>query len=158
MQYSVHACPLRMKREMKLVFPEVVGREKDLLVIPTFQKTTSSMVGYDVETQIEKDAKLHAFYRWGSELVARLWKQGYWADITDPMSGMALFSASGPSLYPDVEGAEILLRYNQVNIGTCFVLSHPQWGTNVYPATAFTLAPVDVVKSAIDAMQAETQL
>ncbi|KAJ1662638.1 hypothetical protein IW140_001059 [Coemansia sp. RSA 1813] len=153
LQYSIHACPSRMRREMKIVFPEVAGKENNLLIIPTFQKTTSSMVGYEVETQIEKDAKLHAFYRWGSELVSRLRKQGYWADITDPMSGMALFTASGPSLYPDVEGAEILLRYSQINIGTCFVLSHPHWGTKVYPATAFTLAPINVVKITISAMQ-----
>ncbi|KAJ1801168.1 hypothetical protein LPJ59_000525 [Coemansia sp. RSA 2399] len=120
--------------------------------------TTSSMVGYEVETQIEKDAKLHAFYRWGSELVTRLRKRGHWADITDPMSGMALFTASGPSLYPDVEGAELLLRYNQLNIGTCFVLSHPQWDTKVYPATAFTLAPIGTVKAAINDMRAEISL
>ncbi|KAJ1734566.1 hypothetical protein LPJ72_002292 [Coemansia sp. Benny D160-2] len=139
---------------MRLVFPEVREKENDLLIIPTFQRTRSSMVGYEIETQVEKDAKLHDYYRWGAELVSRLRRQGHWADITDPMSGMALFTASGPSLYPDVEGAEILLRYNQVNIGACFVLSHPQWGTNVYPGTAFTLAPIDVVKSILNDMQA----
>ncbi|KAI9502896.1 hypothetical protein BX070DRAFT_154719 [Coemansia spiralis] len=153
LQYSVHACPLRMRREMRIVFPEIAGKEKELLIIPTFQKVASSMVSYHPETQDEKDDKLNVFYRWGAELVTRLRKQGYWADITDPMSGMALFTACGPSLYPDVEGAEALLRYRLINIGNCFLLSHPQWGTHVYPATAFTLAPADVLMDAINSMQ-----
>ncbi|KAJ2290414.1 hypothetical protein IWW55_006115, partial [Coemansia sp. RSA 2706] len=85
-------------------------------------------------------------------LVARLRKRGHWADVTDPMSGMALFTSSGPSIYPDVEGAEILLRYAPFNLGSCFVLSHPQWGTHVYPATAFTLAPASTVAQVLDEM------
>ncbi|KAJ2162345.1 hypothetical protein GGF46_000709 [Coemansia sp. RSA 552] len=153
LQYSVHACPRRMQREMRLVFPEVSGKESGLLVIPTFQATQSSMVGYDAETQVEKDAKLHLFYRWGAGLVARLQELGYWADITDPMSGMALFSAAGPSPYPDVEGAEVLLGYAPFNLGCCFVLVHPQHGTHVYPATAFTLAPASVVKDVLSSLQ-----
>ncbi|KAJ2775190.1 hypothetical protein IWQ56_000187 [Coemansia nantahalensis] len=141
-----------MRREIGLVFPDVIGRERELLIVPTFQKTQSSMVSYQAETQAEKDAKLHLFYRWGAELVERLRKRGYWADITDPMSGMALFTACGPSLYPDVEGAEVLLRYTPFNLGSCFVLSHPRWGTHIYPATAFTLAPAAVVAETLDAM------
>ncbi|KAJ2781889.1 hypothetical protein H4R18_002595 [Coemansia javaensis] len=152
LQYSVHTCPRRMRREIGLVFPEVAGVESRLLIIPTFQKTQSSMVSYHPDTQAEKDAKLHLFYRWGAELVARLRARGHWADVTDPMSGMALFTACGPSLYPDVEGAEVLLRYTPFNLGNCFVLSHPHWGTHIYPATAFTLAPADVVAEALAAM------
>ncbi|KAJ1733071.1 hypothetical protein LPJ61_001740 [Coemansia biformis] len=152
LQYSVHACPRRMRREIGLVFPDVIGREGELLILPTFQKTRSSMVSYQAETQAEKDAKLHLFYRWGAELVAGLRKRGYWADVTDPMSGMALFTTCGPSLYPDVEGAEILLRYTPFNLGNCFVLSHPHWGTHIYPATAFTLAPAGVVAEVLDEM------
>ncbi|KAJ1856879.1 hypothetical protein GGH12_000116 [Coemansia sp. RSA 1822] len=153
MQYSVHICPRQMRRELELVFPDVVGRKEELIVIPTFQRTQTSMVSYAVETQTEKDAKLHQFYRWSGEFVSRLRKHGYWADVTDPMSGMALFTTCGPSLYPDVEGAEVLLRYAPLNLGMCFVLLHPQWGTHVYPATAFTLAPASIVQQTLDEMQ-----
>ncbi|KAJ1649672.1 hypothetical protein GGF38_006042 [Coemansia sp. RSA 25] len=153
LQYSVHSCPRRMKREIGLVFPDVVGKESELLIIPTFQRTESSMLCYQAETQAEKDAKLHMFYRWGAELVTRLRKEGYWADVTDPMSGLALFTSCGPSLYPDVEGAEVLLRYAPFNLGNCFVLSHPHWGTHVYPATAFALAPIEAVRQVLSDMQ-----
>ncbi|KAJ2104093.1 hypothetical protein IW146_008717 [Coemansia sp. RSA 922] len=153
LQYSVHACPRRMRREIGLVFPDVVGKESELLILPTFQRTESSMLSYQAETQAEKDAKLHMFYRWGAELVSRLREKGYWADITDPMSGLALFTNCGPSLYPDVEGAEVLLRYAPYNLGNCFVLSHPHWGTHVYPATAFTLAPIEAVRQVLSSMQ-----
>ncbi|KAJ2687907.1 hypothetical protein IWW39_002598 [Coemansia spiralis] len=153
LQYSVHACPRRMRREIGLVFPDVSGKESELLILPTFQRTESSMISYQAETQVEKDAKLHMFYRWGAELVSRLRESGYWADVTDPMSGLALFTSCGPSLYPDVDGAEVLLRYAPFNLGNCFILSHPQWGTHVYPATAFTLAPIEVVRQVLFSMQ-----
>ncbi|KAJ2827266.1 hypothetical protein FBU31_003215 [Coemansia sp. 'formosensis'] len=153
LQYSVHACPRRMRREIGLVFPDVVGKESELLILPTFQRTESSMLSYQAETQAEKDAKLHMFYRWGAELVSRLREMGYWADITDPMSGLALFTNCGPSLYPDVEGAEVLLRYTPFNLGNCFVMSHPHWGTHVYPATAFALAPIEAVRQVLSSMQ-----
>ncbi|KAJ2363877.1 hypothetical protein IW150_006631 [Coemansia sp. RSA 2607] len=152
LQYSVHRCPRRMRREMRLVFPCVANRESELVIIPTFQKTKSSMISYGADTQTEKDDKLQLFYRWGGELVSRLQQKGFWADVTDPMSGMSLFSTSGPSLYPDVEGAEILLKYKPFNLGSCFVLSHPHWGTSIYPASAFTLAPPEVVVQTLEEM------
>ena len=38
--------------------------------------------------------------------------------------------------------------------GGCRVVSHPQWGTAVYPATLFARAPVDVIDAAMHAAAA----
>jgi hypothetical protein len=36
---------------------------------------------------------------------------------------------------------ECLLNYKAYNAGFCKVLTHPKWGSSVYPATIFANAP-----------------
>ncbi|KAJ1918726.1 hypothetical protein H4219_002448 [Mycoemilia scoparia] len=149
LQHSIHPCSRRLKRELRLTFPEVEGREDGLFIIPTFQPTEHPMISYYDGSQEEKDEKLFNFYRWAALFVKHLKDRGFWGDATDPASGLPLFTTCGPSLYPDVEGAEMLLRYNTINIGCCGVVSHPTWGTKVYPATAFAIAPPEAIAEAI---------
>ena len=48
----------------------------------------------------------------------------------------------GASYYPDVMGCQRLLGYDTTNCGCCSVLSHPRFGTKVYPATLFFQCPL----------------
>ena len=56
----------------------------------------------------------------------------------------------GPAPYPDVSGAQQLLRYEVINGGCCPLVSHPKWRTKCYPATVFTTADVDVFLRAVE--------
>jgi hypothetical protein len=49
-------------------------------------------------------------------------------------------TASGGRVYPDVVGAQMLLRYDTVDAGCCRVLLHPRWQSRCYPSTLFTTA------------------
>ena len=40
---------------------------------------------------------------------------------------------------------ECLLNYKSYNAGFCKILTHPKWGSAVYPATIFTYAPRNIV-------------
>ena len=53
-------------------------------------------------------------------------------------------------VYPEVDACETLLRYRAYNAGGCRVLSHPAWGTCVYPATLFVRAPVEAAVAALE--------
>lgn len=56
LEYSVHACPKRMARDLVTVFP---GKDlSKLLVVPTFQKCLHEMVAWDAEIAKEKDERL----------------------------------------------------------------------------------------------------
>jgi len=50
-------------------------------------------------------------------------------------------------VFSEVDSAQQLLGYSVQNCGCCKVLLHPQWGSAVYPASMFTNAPLEVVKS-----------
>ena len=52
-------------------------------------------------------------------------------------------------VYPEVDGLELLLGYKTQVAGGCKLLSHPRWGAAVYPATLFTTASLDKLKSAV---------
>lgn len=82
---------------------------------------------------------------WAEPIIGQLKAHGFWADITDPSSGYPVFTQRGSAAYSDVDGAQRLRAWDTVQAGGCFLLSHPRWGVNVYPATFFTNAPLDVL-------------
>jgi hypothetical protein len=51
-------------------------------------------------------------------------------------------------VYPEVDAFETLLRYRAYSAGGCRIVSHPRWGTAVYPASLFARAPADRVEAA----------
>ncbi|CAI2167624.1 4209_t:CDS:2 [Funneliformis geosporum] len=148
LEYSVHLASNRFNRELKCVFPQVENFEK-CLVIPTFLKCEHDLVGIGAAIDLEKDEKLEVFVEWGKEICHKLRNRGYWADLTDPCSGYPVFSEPGPAIYPDVQGAVELLKYDLHNAGCCHILLHPKWGSKVYPGTLFTTANDLVLKQVI---------
>ncbi|KAF8977689.1 hypothetical protein BGZ46_007185 [Entomortierella lignicola] len=142
-EYSIHVSPRRMTRDLATVFPN--KDLSNLLIVPTFQKCKYEMVAWDAEIAKEKDDRLDDFIRWSTALHHGLEKLGYWSDMTDPASGFPSFSERGRDVYPDVEGCQLLLKYDFQNAGCCKVLLHPNWGSKIYPATFFTTAPLDAL-------------
>ncbi|KAF9951861.1 hypothetical protein BGZ72_006713 [Mortierella alpina] len=156
LEYSVHVSPKRMTKELTTVFP---NRDlSNLLVVPTIQKCNNNMVAWDAEIAKEKDDRLDDFVRWATALHDRLERQGFWSDMTDPASGFPSFSERGRDVYPDVEGCQLLLKYDFQNAGCCKVLLHPTWGSKIYPATFFTTAPTDVLLRAVEDVEQEFSL
>lgn len=47
---------------------------------------------------------------------------------------------------------QLLLRYKTSSAGPCKILQHPKWGSHVYPATLFAIAPLeDLTRALADA-------
>ncbi|KAG0311431.1 hypothetical protein BGZ99_010171 [Dissophora globulifera] len=156
LEYSVHTSPRRLTRDLATVFPN--QDLTNLLVVPTFQKCKSEMVAWDAEIAKEKDARLEDFIRWSTALHHGLEKLGYWSDMTDPASGFPSFNERGRDVYPDVEGCQLLLKYDFQNAGCCKILLHPVWGSKIYPATFFTTAPVEVFMQVMEQVEQEYRI
>ncbi|KAF9919017.1 hypothetical protein BX616_002986 [Lobosporangium transversale] len=156
LEYSIHTSPRRMTRELATVFPS--KDLSNLLVVPTFQKCQHDMVAWDAVIAKEKDDRLEDFVRWSTAIHQGLKELGFWSDMTDPASGYPTFSERGRDVYPDVEGCQILLKYDFQNAGCCKVLLHPIWGSKIYPATFFTTAPIDVLLKVLEQVEQENPL
>ncbi|CAG8604900.1 9649_t:CDS:2 [Paraglomus occultum] len=151
-QYSIHSiASSRYARDLKSVFPEVKDLDK-CLVVPTFQKCVNDLAAFGEVVDKERDEKLENFIEWGKAICEYLKARGHWADLVDPASAYPMYSSPGPSGYPEVVGAEQLLKYHSQNANCCKILLHPQWGSKVYPATLFTTSDEDTLKQAIDTM------
>mmetsp|Transcript_15720 Transcript_15720/g.32208 ORF Transcript_15720/g.32208 Transcript_15720/m.32208 type:complete len:210 (-) Transcript_15720:42-671(-) len=116
----------------------------ELLAIPTNQKAREDLVAVGDHIEEEKDRLLNVFINFGRDLCTKLRSQGYWADFIDPCSGLPMLTLGCNKVYSEVDGMECLLNYKAHNAGFCKILTHPKWGSAVYPATIFAFCPVTV--------------
>lgn len=109
-------------------------------VVTLSQESRPDLANWGDEAAFEKDLLLENFVALGNAvaaLVSDASSGSLCVDFTDPASGHPMRSSRGPATYPDVEGALTFLKYPTVISGPCKMLSHPQWGTSVYPTTLF---------------------
>lgn len=155
MEYSVHACPPAMAREVASVFPDVAL--DGLLVVPTCQQADYDLVRTGEKIDVEKDRLLERFMEWSRCVCGRLAEAGHWCDYIDPCSGLPMIQQGTNNVYPEVEGLSLLLGYKTQNAGCCKIVLHPRWGSAVYPATLFAKAPLAELLAAINEAEAMLQ-
>jgi ABC-type uncharacterized transport system fused permease/ATPase subunit len=74
---------------------------------------------------------------------------GHWCDAVDPRTGLSMRPPHGQR-YDEVVGAELLLGYVRQQLhGNCPMITHPAAGSQVYPATLFTTAPLGLLRDAV---------
>jgi hypothetical protein len=156
LEFSVHTLPKPLLREFSHVFDErhlkfqsdtvlETDDTPELLAIPTNQFAREDLVGVGEKVEMEKDRLLNVFMAFARALCQRIRDAGYWADFIDPCSGLPMLTLSCNKVYSEVDGMECLLNYKNYNAGFCKILTHPKWGSAVYPATIFTYAPPQLV-------------
>ena len=114
----------------------------------TCQKARLDLAEFGDDAAAEKDRLLEKFRAWAEAMCAFLAQQGYFADYIDPCSGLPMYTTS-TWVYSEVDGMELLLKYRSLNAGLCKILLHPEWGSAMYPASLFTLAPLEVIQQAL---------
>ena len=162
-EVSLHTLPKQLLREFRHVFsdeylsvPEAeanAGGRGDLvlLAIPTNQHAREDLVAIGDHIEAEKDRLLNVFMSFGAHLTRRIRSLGYWADYVDPCSGLPMLTMNCNKVYSEVDGMECLLSYRSYSAGFCKILTHPRWGSAVYPATIFAHCPVEVAKEVLEA-------
>ena len=76
-------------------------------------------------------------------------EKGFWCDYIDPCSGLAMIHKESQRVYGEVDALVTLLNYEYTNVGRCKIVIHPKWGSSVYPASLFAIAPEEEVRSAL---------
>jgi hypothetical protein len=149
-EISVHTLPRPLQREFNHVFhDENLNVESihdgEFLVLPTNQRAREDLVGTGDHVELEKDRLLNVFFSFARNLCQRLTQAGYWADFIDPCSGLPMLTMNCNKVYSEVDGMECCLNYKCYNAGFCKILTHPKWGSSVYPASIFCYAPREAV-------------
>lgn len=146
----------------------------EVLALPTNQQAREDLVAVGENIEVEKDRLLNVFMSFAHNVCTQLRQAGFWAgmllllfvierlgisfwvkhslcsfvsssDYIDPCSGLPMLTQNCNKVYSEVDGMECCLGYKSYSAGFCKVLTHPAWGSAVYPATIFTHAPRDIV-------------
>lgn len=170
-EYTVFAVPRSIRRDIQSVLPGV--DVENLFIIPCCQRGAMDLVNIGADVAAEKDRLLEVFAAWAGDVRKRLLAlndaekasgevaaPAYWSDYVDPCSGLPVHTKNVTIIYPEVDTMELLLRYRTSAAGPCKILMHPKWGSHVYPATMFAIAPLEVLQrvctEAADAMAASS--
>ena len=162
LECSVHDLPKALLREFRHVFqdeylkrPEInapiatANEPMILIAIPTNQKAREDLIGIGDHIEKEKDRLLNVFISLGRDLCEKIRSKGYWADFIDPCSGLPMMTQDCNKVYSEVDSMECLLNYKSYNAGFCKILTHPKWGSSVYPATIFAHCPESLAKAIV---------
>ena len=146
LQYSLHTAPPTLRRELHSILPALaLDPSHPLLLLPTFQQSLAPLTTFTPQTEAEKNRLLETFSGFARALCLHLTSRGYFADYIDPCTGHPALTASGGSVYSEVDGASALLRYRVEQAGSCSIVLHPMWGSGCYPASCVTNARVEAV-------------
>ena len=79
----------------------------------------------------------------------------YVIEMIDPCTGCAFETKNGSTIYDEVEGGQRILKYSSIRVSVCSVLTHPKWGSFIYPTTIFTNANLKCIKQYIQALKSD---
>jgi len=146
-----------MKKDLASVLPGVPV--DSVLIIPCCQRSSLDLIGVGAAVAAEKDLLLERFAAFAERVSSCLGASpsadpnagasSRWVDWADPCSGLPVRTRNVSVVYPEADTMQLLLRYRTESAGLCKVLMHPRWGSHVYPATIFAIAPQEELLAAL---------
>ena len=119
-------------------------------VIIVLQRADLALEDLNDEVAREKDHLRTNFLRFANELVTMLRDRNYLSEAFNPPTGYPLFSPPGELTLNDNSLVHTLLKFPLIPYKGCSLITHPQWGTAVYPSTIVTTADQAEIESCIN--------
>ena len=118
-------------------------------LILVLQRSSVSLEKSTLEVTQEKNQLRTEFIRFGCSLIFALLDQEATSDLFDPRTGYPLLASPDKPL-DDNAVVQALLGYTVTKHQQCSLLTHPTWGTNVYPSIVATAASSTVVNLCVE--------
>lgn len=145
-QISVHQRPSSfMAQNLERVFPDWVLPVTTCRVVVVLQQSRYPLADTAPHIEREKDRLRERLISFGCDVARALQKRGVLADLIDPRTGYPLLSRLGEIPHDDTAVVNALLGF-PVTTDKCSVLTHPSWGTAVYPGILMSSASPSVIK------------
>ena len=135
---ELHEAPSLLKREVSGLFPDRDIINKNLSVVTLSQRTTNDMTGWSDEIEQERESLIENFVSVAKEICGRLKNDGYWSDFIDPTSGKPYYGQYTNTSMFETDEKFRLLGFRIEDLGCCKVISHREFGRNVFVGTIFT--------------------
>lgn len=126
-------------------------------LILLLQQSSISLKESNLEVAQEKDSLRAEFIRFGCSVIFGLQARGYMSDLFDPRTGHPLLAPQGKLTLNDNAVVKALLNYSVVSYQNCSLLTHPEWGNQVYPSTIVTVAAQKQIQSCLKQVTTEQE-
>lgn len=145
-QISVHSPSRFISQNLERVIPD--WNLPVLWVVIVLQQARYELVDSTPHVEREKERLREKFMRFGFDVAFNLRDRGFLTDLFDPRNGYPLLSRPGEIPHDDTAVVKALLGF-PITFGKCSVLTHPTWGTAVYPSALISSASPRVIKSVL---------
>lgn len=151
MQYSVHPPSEFICQHSQKMLPQWRAPVRSVLIV--LQPSTIQLTEHSLETELQKYHLRARFLDFGLKIADRLRRIGHDAELFDPRTGFPILSQSGALPLDDVAVVRSSLGYGTVQIGDCFTIVHPDWGSAVYPSILMSSADRDCTASIVNGVE-----
>ncbi|KAB7505722.1 Methylmalonic aciduria and homocystinuria type D protein, mitochondrial [Armadillidium nasatum] len=146
-ELTAFRCPNLLKKDFQLLFPNHDVESKRLTVLLMCQKTKYDMSGWSEDIEEEREFVNRRFIECAEIMCKSLRDYGFWADYIDPSSGRPALGPYTNSTFFETDERYRYLGLHIEDLGCCKVLSHPEWGTNIFAGTIFTDAEDEIAET-----------
>ncbi|XP_049327084.1 metabolism of cobalamin associated Da isoform X1 [Astyanax mexicanus] len=131
---SMHSCPQLLKQELESFFPTLPASA--ITVVTVVQKPATEA------EELDREQLLNKFVSGAKEICFMLWREGYWADFIDPLSGNAFFGAKlSDSILQPEQQQRGHSGFHIEDLASCMVIRHILKDTPTFVGTLITNAP-----------------
>lgn len=144
MQYSVHLPTPFIQRYRDRLLPDWSCGVGSVLI--ALQHSACNLAEQSHRAETQKNLLRETFLQWGQLVASQLRQVGYCTETFDPKTGQPLFSKPGTLWLDDVAVIRVCLGYPTTQVGGCWVIVHPEWGTAVYPSVILSSATPELLR------------
>jgi len=135
---QLREAPSLLKKELQGLFPGRDVIKSQLSVITMARKTENDMTGWSGDVEDERENLVETFITAAKEICGRLHGEGYWADFIDPCSGKPYLGQHTNTTLFETDDRFRMLGFQIEDLGCCKVITHREFGRNVFVGTIFT--------------------
>jgi len=152
-------CPKILFEDFKQIFLDMpaASLNEKITVITVTQKSSNDMSTWSHEVSNEREQLMKCFVETATEVCHLLRANNYWSDFIDPASGCAYFGSNSNATMTETNDNYESLGFTIDDLGCCKVITHPQWGNNVFVGSVITNATVtdDIIDKLLKAVKTE---
>jgi hypothetical protein len=152
MYYSIHSPNRFIQNHLDCLLPAWFSPVRSVLVV--LQRCNCSLLDKTPASDRQKQLLRQQFLAFGDQVVQRLQRDGFLAELFDPCTGLPLHSPAGRFCLDDVAVASACLGYGKLQHNGCRVMVHPVWGSSVYPSTLLSSALPEEMEQIMREVQA----
>ncbi|KAG8178694.1 hypothetical protein JTE90_011620 [Oedothorax gibbosus] len=140
---QAYTCPQLLRKDFLDLFPNRDLENNNFTVLTISQKTQNDMNVWSESAEEERDSLGKYFITVANAMCDHLKLYQYWADFIHPNSGKPHLGSFTNDTMFETDERYRHFGFSIEDLGCCRIISHHQWGPQVFVGAIFTNAPLE---------------